>query len=58
MGTFDVLELVIEEATNIVIWLVCIIQGKSAMDGLEWLMAVERGDNIWFGTIDEKEFYW
>jgi hypothetical protein len=40
-GQFNMFKLVREEVTNIVIWLVDIIQGKVTMDGFEWYIATE-----------------
>ena len=49
-------EFVRKEETNVVIWVVRIIQCKAAMDGFEWLLAIERTDKDYFGTANDKKY--
>jgi hypothetical protein len=57
MGTSNVFKLVREESTNIIIWAVGIIQGKTTMDGSERLFTVERSDEIYFWSTDNQKYY-
>ena len=51
-------ELVREEETDIIVWLVGIIQGKATVDGFDGLVAIERDDNIHFRPTDNKKYDW
>ena len=56
MGLLDFVKFVREKEVNIAIWLVSIIQSKAAMNGFEQLVAVEKGDNIWFGATNNEKY--
>jgi hypothetical protein len=39
------------------IWVIVIIQGKTAMDGSEGLFTVECGNEIYFWSTDNQRYY-
>ena len=52
------LEPVSEEETDIGIWMVSIIKGKSTMHRFERFAAVERKNEIVFRPTGDKEYEW
>ena len=46
--------LLIREETNVV--MVGILQGKTAMDTFQWLIAVKRGHTFWIRSTDSQEY--
>jgi hypothetical protein len=57
MGTLNFFKLVREKKTNVITWVIGIIQGKTTMDGSERLFTVERSDEIYFWPTDNQEYY-